>query len=44
MGFFADVGPLTVFVSHQVRLLISLGFGLLTLPAHPPGLALRPKL
>jgi hypothetical protein len=26
MGFFADVGPLTVFVSHQVSLLLLLSF------------------
>jgi len=24
MGFFADVGPLTVFVSHQVRSFVAL--------------------
>ncbi|KAL0568811.1 DNA-directed RNA polymerase II subunit [Marasmius crinis-equi] len=54
MGFFADVGPLNVFVSHQVRLVVSpflhfyLAFSLKNINfralADTPGYGIRPQL
>lgn len=46
MGFFAEVGPLTVFVSHQVRLSLLIPILILYSPhtAHPPRHEIRPKL